>query len=56
MSLEDILANRETLESTRLESYLSDADFEQHFGCSKADFAGLAKWKRDAKKRALKLF
>ena len=41
------------LDLTAKETYLSDAEFAQALGCSKADFAKLPKWKQgDAKKKA----
>ena len=41
------------LDLTAKETYLSDAEFKQALGCTKADFAKLPKWKQgDAKKKA----
>ena len=37
-------------------SYLSDADFELHFKMDKVAFEKLPVWKKNAKKRELRLF
>jgi len=41
---------------TKLESYLSEAEFESVFGMSKQDFGSLANWKRDAAKKKHRIF
>jgi len=40
----------------RKEEYLFDEDFVEIFSCDKAAFKKLPKWKRDAKKKEVKLF
>eukprot|EP00753_Platysulcus_tardus_P014808 PLAT4544.1.p1 GENE.PLAT4544.1~~PLAT4544.1.p1 ORF type:complete len:858 (-),score=452.55 PLAT4544.1:277-2784(-) len=44
------------VDPTCKEQYLSDAEFMTVFGCSKAEFASLKKWKRNDKKKAAGLF
>lgn len=44
------------LDPSKREMYLSDAEFETLFKVNKEAFAGQPKWKRDAKKKELKLF
>eukprot|EP01031_Cornospumella_fuschlensis_P039461 gene39461-48041_t len=42
-----------SVDPTRKEEYLSDADFQEAFGMDRNAFKALAKWKRDdAKKKA----
>lgn len=38
------------------EQYLSDAEFKEVFGMSKAEFAGQPKWKQVSSKKAKELF
>jgi len=44
------------VERTKLEMYLADDVFEEMFNMSKAKFLKLPKWKRQAKKKTLKLW
>jgi len=46
----------EGVDPTKKEVYLSDAEFSDKFGVSKAEFEALAAWKKKAKKETLKLF
>ncbi len=44
------------LDTTRLESYLTDEDFEAAFKMTRAEFEELPEWKKRNLKRAIKLF
>mmetsp|Transcript_14915 Transcript_14915/g.50596 ORF Transcript_14915/g.50596 Transcript_14915/m.50596 type:complete len:183 (-) Transcript_14915:177-725(-) len=44
------------VDPTKREMYLSDEQFQQVFGCSKADFQGMPQWKRDLLKKKKGLF
>ncbi|CAI7792896.1 unnamed protein product [Closterium sp. NIES-54] len=44
------------IDTTRRESYLSDADFLRIFGYDKGKFYAMPKWKQDQRKRSLGLF
>ena len=44
------------IDPERKEEYLSDEQFEEAFGTSKAAFAATPKWKRQQKKKAVGLF
>jgi len=44
------------MDADRREQYLSDEAFEAVFGCTKAEFEKLPKWKRDQQKKLHKLF
>jgi hypothetical protein len=52
----DITQLPPSLDPTQRELLLSDAEFESVFGCTKAEFAQLPKWKATKKKREVGLF
>lgn len=44
------------LDSTKLETYLSDEEFKTHFGVQKEDYAMMPRWKREKIKKDLGLY
>ncbi|KAH3761166.1 gelsolin with villin headpeace [Pelomyxa schiedti] len=55
-SLEELQEHPPHLDQSCLENYLSDEDFQLHFGKTKAEFAASTKWQQEQKKRDLQLF
>lgn len=57
-SYDDLVNNNlpESVDKTRKEAYLSDADFEKYFKMSRETFQTTPKWKQNQVKKALKLF
>lgn len=55
-SLQELRTQPKHLDSTILETYLSDTDFQQAFGVSKQEFTQMPAWKQQEKKKALGLF
>ncbi|POM60945.1 Villin-like protein, partial [Phytophthora palmivora] len=55
-SLEQLKAGVEGIDITLKERYLSDAEFQTVMDMSKDEFAGLPKWKQQAKKKEVGLF
>ncbi|CAK0892577.1 unnamed protein product, partial [Prorocentrum cordatum] len=47
---------RRGVEASTREQLLPDREFEEHFGCSKAEFGRWPKWKQDRRKKELGLF
>ena len=50
------IRGREDLDPSRKEDYLSDADFNEAFKMTRAQFAGQPKWKQQTKKREAGMF
>ena len=44
------------LDNTQLESYLSDAEFKDHFGMTKDEFWKMPVWKQTQKKKQIGFF
>ncbi len=56
LTLEEAQRGGPHVDPSRREQYLSNTEFQQLFGCTKAEFVGLQSWKRDAAKKKNKLF
>ena len=53
-SFEDLQANKiPGIDRTRLEDYLTEEDFEAHFGMKKEEWSKIPEWKRVEKKREM---
>jgi len=48
--------NIEGVDPSKKELYLSDPEFLSHFGVTKKDFNGFAKWKHQSEKKRLGIF
>jgi len=46
----------ESVDKTKKEQYLSDAEFVQYLGCTKADFVAMPTWKSSGLKKKAKLY
>lgn len=55
-SYEQLKEGVEGIDITQKESYLTDAEFATVMGMSKSEYAGLPKWKQQAKKKDVGLF
>jgi hypothetical protein len=55
-TLEELLQRPDTVDPSRLEAYLSDADFVKLFGCHPKEFDKLPLWKKEEQKKMLGLF
>ena len=44
------------VDTSQKETYLSEAEFQEHFRMPLADFEGKPRWKKDALKKAAKLY
>ena len=44
------------IDVTRKEDYLSDADFAEAMGMSRAEYEGLAVWRKKQKKQSIGIF
>ncbi|TYZ59913.1 hypothetical protein PybrP1_006896 [[Pythium] brassicae (nom. inval.)] len=55
-SYEQLVAGVDGIDIVNKERYLSDAEFLEVMGSTKAEFANLPKWKQVAKKKEVKLF
>jgi len=55
LTLEDLKKRPKECDNSKLESYLSDKDFKQCFGCTKPEFTKLPGWKKVELKKKLGL-
>jgi len=57
-SYDDLVNNKvpETVDLTRKEQYLNDADFKTHIGTTREEFSGLPQWKQNNIKKKTRLF
>jgi len=55
-TLQELQKKPPRLDGSRLETYLSDIDFESIFQCDKTTFAKMTEWKRNTEKQRVGLF
>jgi hypothetical protein len=55
-TLEELVTRPDTVDPSRLETYLSPKDFMQLFGMTLEEFSQLSSWKKDDIKRSVGLF
>ena len=55
-SLEELMFPIEGVDWAQRQAYLSDDDFQQHFGMTQSEFNALPKWKKQAAKKKVGIF